>query len=143
MGWVTPSSLQDWIAWAGLAIPFAALAWAAVMHVLNQREVHRQKQYENLMELIGRYNNASNKEPLFTQLAAAYELRNYRRYKSIIEAIYKYQNEKVAELDDISDDPIRMAKRELIQSELKKTVDYLNNRQSSVVSKNRQSGEGQ
>ncbi|MFC2953538.1 hypothetical protein ACFOOP_16490 [Marinicaulis aureus] len=124
---MTPATWQDWIAWAGLIIPFAALAWAAVVHVLNQRESYRQKKYEKFMDLISRYNNAAGDEPLFTQLAAAFELRNYRSYKTVIQAIYQYQNEKVAklELDDISSDPIRMAKRELVQAELSKTVEYL------------------
>ena len=79
------------------------------------------------MELIGRYNNAPGNEPLFTQLAAAFELRNYRQYRDIIGAIHKYQNETVAGLDDVSGDPIRSAKRALVQNELKRTLDFLHN----------------
>jgi hypothetical protein len=110
---MSPDTWQGWIAWAGLALPVATLAWAAFSYVENQRTIRSRHDYERFMELIARYNNAKGDEPLFTQLAAAFELRNYPQYRDEIWNIWRYQDEKVAELDNVSTDPIRTAKRQL------------------------------
>lgn len=85
------------------------------------------------MELIARYNNSSGDEPIFTQLAAVYELRNYREYKDVIFSIHKYQNDIVSKLDDVSNDPIRQAKRDLIQNELAKTIAHINSSKIPLI----------
>jgi hypothetical protein len=73
---------QDWVAWAGVVIPLASLAWAAVMHVrLGQRQARSQEfdQLFKVMELIGSH---SGNQP--SQMAAIFELRNYPNYKNLI-----------------------------------------------------------
>lgn len=122
---MSPTSWQDWIAWAGLILPLVALAWSAYNYVENQKAIRKRQDYERIIELVGRYNNAKGDEPLFTQLLSAFELRNYPNYRDVILSILRYQNEKVAKLDDTSADPIRAAKRQLVEAELERTVDFL------------------
>ena len=119
---------QDWVAWAGLVLPLMALAFSALRFVLDQHEKQRRAKFDRVFELLARFNNAALNEPLFTQLAAVFELRNFPRYLPLLKEIQLYQNEKVAELDDVSSDPIRSAKRDIVQQELKRTIEHLGRR---------------
>lgn len=75
-------STADWLAWAALAMPLAALAWSAVQYILIQKKAEQQRRFDNLfrvMEMVGMRDGS-----LAAKAAAVYELRNYPEYKDVI-----------------------------------------------------------
>lgn len=49
---MSPETWQDWIAWAGLVLPLATLAWVALYFVLTRRNEIKHKRYEKFLELM-------------------------------------------------------------------------------------------
>jgi hypothetical protein len=73
---------QDWVAWAGIVIPLASLAWAAGFYVLTRRrEVHFQE-FERLFKVMDHLGQGGGS--IASKMAAAYELRKYPEYKDVI-----------------------------------------------------------
>ncbi|WP_167074507.1 hypothetical protein [Sphingomonas vulcanisoli] len=71
----------EWLAWAGVVVPLASLAWAAVMYVRTKRaevDAQRFEQFFKVMELFGSNSSIASK------MAAAFELRKYPQYKEVI-----------------------------------------------------------
>ena len=79
---MSPSSWQEWIAWAGIVIPLIALAWSAVFYVrAKRREVHHQE-YQRFFEITDHLGQQGGS--IASKMAAAYELRKYPEYKEVI-----------------------------------------------------------
>ena len=79
---MSPETWQDWIAWAGVVLPLATLAWAAVYFVLNWRGELKHKRYQKffeLMELVGKQDSS-----IAGKMAAVYEMRKYPEYSDVI-----------------------------------------------------------
>jgi hypothetical protein len=73
---------QDWVAWAGIVIPLASLAWAAGFYVLTRRrEVHFQE-FERLFKVMDHLGQQGGS--IASKMAAVYELRKYPEYKDVI-----------------------------------------------------------
>lgn len=73
---------QDWVVWAGLVLPLATLAWAAIFFALTWREEIKHKRYQKffeLMELVGKENSS-----IAGKMAAVFEMRKYPEYKEVI-----------------------------------------------------------
>lgn len=103
-------SVQDWIAWAGIVIPFGALAWAAVFFVLTRkREVHFQE-FERLFKVMDHLGQDGGS--IASKMAAAYELRKYPDYKDVII--------RMCDQADVRGPSAKMLKDEMIL-----TADYL------------------
>jgi hypothetical protein len=76
------STAGEWLAWAGVVIPLAALAWAAVFYTLSHRREVSHQEYKRFFEITDQlgYEGGS----IASKMAAAYELRKYPQYKSVI-----------------------------------------------------------
>ena len=79
---MSPTSWQDWIAWAGIVLPLTALAWAAVFFVFTWREENKHKRYEKFFSLMDRVGEQDSS--IAGKMAAVYELRKYPEYKDVI-----------------------------------------------------------
>jgi len=79
---VTPTTWQDWVAWAGLALPLATLAWASVYFVVTWRSEIKHKRYEKFFSLMDRVGNPESS--IVGKMAAIYEMRKYAEYKDVI-----------------------------------------------------------
>jgi hypothetical protein len=76
------STAGEWIAWAGVVLPLAALAWSAVFYTLvRQREVHHQE-YHRFFEIMDHLGQQGGS--IASKMAAAYELRKYPEYRDVI-----------------------------------------------------------
>jgi hypothetical protein len=76
------SSAAEWIAWAGVVIPLAALAWSAVFYTLaRQREVQHQE-YQRFFAITDHLGQQGGS--IASKMAAAYELRKYPQYTDVI-----------------------------------------------------------
>jgi hypothetical protein len=79
---MAPATWQEWVAWAGVAIPLAGLAWAAVFYTLaRRREIHFQE-FERLFKVLDHLGHSGGS--IASKMAAAYELRKYPEYKDMI-----------------------------------------------------------
>lgn len=79
---MSPQTWQDWIAWAGLVLPLAALAGSAASFVHTWRGELKHKRYQKffeLMELVGKQDGS-----IAGKMAAVYEMRKYPEYKEVI-----------------------------------------------------------
>lgn len=79
---MAPSNWQEWIAWAGLALPLVALAWAALWYVSTRRREIRHQEFERfffVMDKIGQEEGS-----IASKVAAVYELRKYPQYRDVI-----------------------------------------------------------
>jgi hypothetical protein len=75
-------SALDWIAWAGIVIPLAALAWAAVQHVQIQRRDEKRRQFDEFFEVMDKIGQAEGS--IASKMAAVYQLRKYPQYREVI-----------------------------------------------------------
>ena len=85
--------LQDNAGWlgvliglAGIVLPLAALAFTAWRYVGVRRDESRQRRYENYHDLIHRLvSPQENAQKLWldSQIAVAFELRNYLEYREV------------------------------------------------------------
>ena len=73
---------QDWVAWAGIVIPLASLAWAAGFYVLTRRREVRFQEFERLFRIMDHMSQGDGSIP--SKMAAAFELRKYPDYKDVI-----------------------------------------------------------
>ncbi|MGF7168977.1 hypothetical protein FHS91_000636 [Sphingobium xanthum] len=106
------TSASDWIAWAGIVIPLAALAWSAVFYTLARRREVSHQEYQRLSEVM---RNLGDHQASVTQkMAAAFELRKYPEYAPVI--ITVCENTKLTGDRDYVD---------MFRAELDKTADYL------------------
>ena len=79
---MNPSTWQEWFAWAGVVVPLAALAWAAVFYTLTRRrEVHFQE-FERVFKVMDHLGQEGGS--IASKMAAAYELRKYPEYREVI-----------------------------------------------------------
>lgn len=79
---MSPANWQEWVAWAGIAIPLAGLAWAAVFYTLaRRREIHFQE-FERLFKVMDYLGQEGGS--IASKMAAAYELRKYPEYRDVI-----------------------------------------------------------
>lgn len=72
----------EWIAWAGVVIPLAALAWSAVFYTLARRRETQHEEYQRFFQIMDHL--GSQDGSLSAKMAAAYELRKYRDYAEVI-----------------------------------------------------------
>ncbi len=75
-------TLLDWIAWAGIVLPLAVLAWTAWRYVTVAQSQARAKEFEQLFKAMDMIGREGGNQP--SQMAAIYELRNYPKYKDVI-----------------------------------------------------------
>ncbi|MBX9885322.1 MAG: hypothetical protein K2X68_10155 [Novosphingobium sp.] len=72
----------EWIAWAGVVIPLAALAWSAVVYAIAQRRAVMNAEYERFFQIMDHL--GQNGGSIASKMAAAYELRKFPQYKEVI-----------------------------------------------------------
>jgi hypothetical protein len=76
------STVAEWIAWAGIVIPLAALAWSAVFYTVARRREVQYLEYQRffqIMDHLGQHGGS-----VASKMAAAFELRKYPEYASVI-----------------------------------------------------------
>jgi hypothetical protein len=93
----------DWIAWAGVAIPLASLAWAAIFYVLTRRREVQHQEFERFFRVMDHLGHDGGS--IASKMAAAYELRKYPEYREVII--------RLCEQADISGPSAAMLKNEL------------------------------
>ena len=79
---VTLSSVADWLAYGALIVALAALGWAAIRHVQNERRKIEQAEFDNFYRTLERVHNKD--ASLILQRAAIFELRNFPKYRDFI-----------------------------------------------------------
>lgn len=72
----------EWIAWAGVVIPLAALAWSAVVYAMAQRRAVLNAEYERFFQIMDHLGQQGGS--IASKMAAAYELRKFPQYKDVI-----------------------------------------------------------
>ena len=87
---MSPVTWQDWISWAGVVIPLAALAWAAVFYTLSHRRDVQQKEFERFFRVMDHLGQDGGS--IASKIAAAYELRKYPEYKEVIVRLCEQAN---------------------------------------------------
>lgn len=70
------TSPQDWIAWAGIVLPLAALAWSAVFYTMARRREVQHREFERFFQVTDHLGQQGGS--IASKMAAAYELRKYR-----------------------------------------------------------------
>jgi hypothetical protein len=88
---VNLSSVTDWLAYGALIVPLAALAWAAVRHVQNERKKIEQAEFDNFYRTLERVHNKD--ASLILQRAAVFELRNVPKYRDFIVRLCRDRNQ--------------------------------------------------
>lgn len=73
---------EEWLAWAGVVVPLAGLAWAAIFYTLaRRREIHFQE-FERLFKVMDHLGHTDGS--IASKMAAAFELRKYPEYRDVI-----------------------------------------------------------
>jgi hypothetical protein len=111
---MTPSSWQDWIAWGGIFLPLATLAWSAWQYVALQKRNEKQRRFDNLFRVMDKIGESGGS--LAAKAAAIYELRNYPEYD---EVITRFCNEAVPYVSGDS--------AQILQAEFRLTAAYFEN----------------
>jgi hypothetical protein len=75
------SSPGEWLAWAGVVVPLAALAWAAVFYTISHRREVSHQEYKRFFEVTNHLGDHGGS--IASKMAAAFELRRYPQYKSV------------------------------------------------------------
>ena len=75
-------TVGEWIAWAGIVIPLAALAWSAVFFTVARRRELQHQEYQRFFEITDHLGHEGGS--IASKMAAAYELRKYPEYASVI-----------------------------------------------------------
>ena len=104
------SSVQDWIAWAGIVVPLLAMAWAAVQYVATQRREQKYREFEKLHRLMCELGTSG--KSVLGNVAVCYELRKFPDYSEVI----------IRALRDID---VRGARADLLQNEIEETILFL------------------
>lgn len=76
------STAAEWIAWAGVVIPLAALAWSAVSYTLAHRREVQHQEYQRFFQIMDHLGQSGGS--IASKMAAAYELRKYPEYADVI-----------------------------------------------------------
>ena len=79
---MTPQTVGDWIAWAGLVLPLATLAFSAVWFVMVQRKRSEAERYGRFWELMKQA--GAQDHNIAAKMAVFYELRKYPQYAEVI-----------------------------------------------------------
>jgi hypothetical protein len=80
----------DWLTWGALVLPLFVLAWSAWQYVQLQKQIERQRRFDNLFILMDKIGQTGGS--LAAKAAAVYELRKYPEYG---EMIARFCNEAV------------------------------------------------
>ncbi len=72
----------DWLAFGALFVAVCTIAWHGYHYVSVQKDIGRQRNFDNFFNTLERVNNKGGSWIL--QKAAIFELRNYLRYKDVI-----------------------------------------------------------
>lgn len=105
-----PNNFLEWVAWAGLVVPLCVLAWSAyrfVNEIKEKREADEFSRVFKVMDHLGQQGGS-----VASKMAAAYELRKFARYKSVI----------IRLCDSVKIDG---TSAKMLREELKLTRDYL------------------
>jgi hypothetical protein len=100
----------EWIAWAGIVIPLAALAWSAVFYTLARRREVQHQEYQRFFTITDHLGHQGGS--IASKMAAAYELRKYPDYTDVII--------NICEKTEVTGPAAAMLKQELVA-----TADYL------------------
>lgn len=76
------SSAAEWIAWAGIVIPLAALAWSAVFYTLARKREVQHQEYQRFFTITDHLGHSGGS--IASKMAAAFELRKYPEYTEVI-----------------------------------------------------------
>ncbi|WP_336971584.1 hypothetical protein [Sphingobium aromaticiconvertens] len=76
------STAGEWIAWAGIVLPLAALAWSAVFYTLARRREVQHQEYQRFFQIMDHLGLSG--ASIASKMAAAYELRKYPEYTDVI-----------------------------------------------------------
>ena len=76
------STAAEWIAWAGIVIPLAALAWSAVFYSQTKRRELKHQEYQRFFTITDHLGQQGGS--IASKMAAAYELRRYPEYAEVI-----------------------------------------------------------
>lgn len=79
---MTPTNWQEWVAWAGLALPLATLALSALLYVLNMRRQANDADFERFFSIMDKVGQREGS--ILAKVAAIYELRGFPRYRDLI-----------------------------------------------------------
>jgi hypothetical protein len=78
---MVPTNWQEWVAWAGIVVPLAGMAWAAIFYTLaRRREIHFQE-FERLFKVMDHLGQQGGS--IASKMVAVYELRKYPEYKNV------------------------------------------------------------
>jgi hypothetical protein len=101
---MTLQTWQDWVAWAGIVIPLASLAWAAIFYTLARRREVQHQEFERFFRVMDQLGQEGGS--IASKMASAYELRKYPQYRDVII--------RLCEKVEIRGDSAQMLKDELI-----------------------------
>jgi hypothetical protein len=79
---VAPTSWQEWVAWAGIVVPLAALAWAAVFYTLSHRRDTQHRRFDRFFSVTDKIGQEGGS--IMSKVAALYELRRFPEYSEVI-----------------------------------------------------------
>ena len=72
----------EWIAWAGVVLPLAALAWSAVFYTLARRREVAHQEYQRFFQIMDHLGQQGGS--IASKMAATFELRKYPEYADVI-----------------------------------------------------------
>jgi hypothetical protein len=98
------------VAWLGLVIPLAALAWAAILHVRTERREQQYREYQKFFEIMRELGSKESTVP--GNMAAVFELRKFPEYKDVIVRLCE-------------DAPLEGTATKLLAREMSMTAEYL------------------
>jgi hypothetical protein len=79
---VVVKDAADWLAFGALFLAVCTIAWQGYRYVNVQKDIGRQRNFENFFHTLERVNNRDRS--LILQKAAIFELRNYPEYKDVV-----------------------------------------------------------
>ncbi|MXO73813.1 hypothetical protein GRI40_01060 [Altererythrobacter aerius] len=79
---MAPSNWQEWVAWAGIVIPLAVLAWTAWKFTADRSEQRKHRRCEHFFSVTDKI--AQSEGSLLSRVAALYELRRFPEYSEVI-----------------------------------------------------------
>lgn len=98
------------IAWLGIVVPLAALAYSAISFVRNQRREQDYREFHKLHDLVKELGTAGT--TILGNVAVAYELRKFPQYRELL----------VRTLSDID---IRGSRADMLRRECALTIEHL------------------
>ncbi len=109
---MTPQSLSEWMAWAGVVLPLVALAASAVAFVASWIWDLRNRRRALLLELTSYLDDPSR--PVATEVAAAYQPRQFTKHEPF-----------VVRFRDAIQSQISGASAQILKNELRRTAEHL------------------